>query len=209
MPPRTPRQPSPDRTARAMDDDAGFSAELTATLDSARRRAVRDGDRQIDTAHLLHSLLEHDPQVRAVVAEGSQLARLLGYLVQRSIGYGLRWRSGVEDSGALPLATAAVTGPRAAAARAAPTARPGMEGFSPLASAALDHARARAAARHAEGRALPGEPARGVDLLTAIVADPEARAVEVLVRAGVDPLALCARVEAGPDARLPDGGSTC
>ncbi|MEU0056201.1 Clp protease N-terminal domain-containing protein [Streptomyces sp. NPDC006334] len=207
-----------------MGDDAGFSAELTSALDGARRRAVRDGDRQIDTAHLLHSLLEHDPQVRAAFAEGSQLARLLGYLVQRSIGYGLRWQSGVEDSGALPVVTAAVPDPRPApdapaiAAQAPPgaadapaittqtpaTARPLAEGFSPLASAALDHARVRA-----EGRARPGEPARGVDLLAAIVADPGARAVEVLTRAGVDPLALRARVEAGLDVRCPGGGSTC
>ncbi|MER5718953.1 Clp protease N-terminal domain-containing protein [Streptomyces sp. NPDC002132] len=205
-----------------MDDDAGFSAELTSALDGARRRAVRDGDRQIDTAHLLHSLLEHDPQVRAAFAEGSQLARLLGYLVQRSIGYGLRWQSGVEDSGALPVVTAAVPDPRPApdspaiagqvpptAADAPATARPLAEGFSPLASAALDHARVRAAARRAEGRARPGEPARGVDLLAAIVADPGARAVEVLTRAGVDTLALRARVEAGLHVRCPGGGSTC
>ncbi|RZU17830.1 ClpA/ClpB-like protein [Streptomyces sp. BK239] len=207
-----------------MDDDAGFSAELTSALGGARRRAVRDGDRQIDTAHLLHSLLEHDPLVRAAFAEGSQLARLLGYLVQRSIGYGLRWQSGVEDSGALPVVTAAVTDPRPApdaqaplaaagapviAAQAPPAACPLAEGFSPLATAALDHARVRAAARRAEGRARPGEPARGVDLLAAIVADPGARAVEVLTRAGVDPLALRARVEAGLDVRLPGGGSTC
>ncbi|MEU0671917.1 Clp protease N-terminal domain-containing protein [Streptomyces sp. NPDC006172] len=201
-------------------DDAGFSAELTAALDGARRRAVRDGDRQIDTAHLLHSLLEHDPQVRAAFAEGSQPARLLGYLVQRSIGYGLRWQSGVEDSGALPLVTAAATDPQAAAEvprsaeAAAPVgapvaARPAVDGFSPLASAALDHARVRAAARSAGDRARPGEPARGVDLLAAIVADPGARAVEVLTRAGVDPRALCARVQAGLDARPPDGGSAC
>ncbi|MFD0392878.1 peptidase [Streptomyces nogalater] len=72
----------------------------------ARRRAVRDGDRQTDTAHLLHALLEHDPQARAAVGEPRRLARLLGYLVQRSIGYGLRWQTGVEDSGALPVVAA-------------------------------------------------------------------------------------------------------
>ncbi|MFJ8946069.1 hypothetical protein ACIRG4_23010, partial [Streptomyces sp. NPDC102395] len=95
------------------------------------------------------------------------------------------------------------------ATQAPAAARPLAEGFSPLASAALDHARVRAAARRAEGRARRGEPARGVDLLAAIVADPGARAVEVLTRAGVDPLALRARVEAGLDVRLPGGGSTC
>ncbi|MFE9626290.1 Clp protease N-terminal domain-containing protein [Streptomyces sp. NPDC006527] len=172
MQPRIPRQSARDDAAHAMDDDAGLSAELAAALAGARRRAVRDGDRQIDTAHLLHSLLEYDPQVRAAFDDGPQLARLLGYLVQRSIGYGLRWQSGVEDSGALPVFTA-------------------VEGFSPLASAALEHARVRAARRD-------GDRARGADLLAAIVADPEARAVEVLTRAGVDARQLRVRVEDGP-----------
>ncbi len=160
-----------------MDDDAGLSAELAATVEGARRRAVRDRDRQIDTAHLLHSLLEHDPEVRAAFGDGPRLVRLLGYLVQRSIGYGLRWQSSVEDSGALPVVTA-------------------VAGFSPLASAALDQARARAVGR-AGDRARADHRARGVDLLAAIVADPQARAVEVLTRAGVDPLEVRARIEDG------------
>ncbi|MEV4230187.1 Clp protease N-terminal domain-containing protein, partial [Streptomyces bobili] len=101
-----------------MEDDAGLSAELAAAVEGARRRAVRDGDRQIDTAHLLHALLENDPEVRAAFDSGPQLARLFGYLVQRSIGYGLRWQGGVEDSGAVPVVTT-------------------VEGFSPLASSAL------------------------------------------------------------------------
>ncbi|USQ87080.1 peptidase [Streptomyces phaeoluteigriseus] len=164
-----------------MDDDAGLSAELAAAVEGARRRAVRDGDRQIDTAHLLHSLLENDPEVRAAFDGGPQLARLFGYLVQRSIGYGLRWQGGVEDSGALPVVTT-------------------VEGFSPLASAALRHARLRAAGRPGPqvpdaGRPACGDIARGVDLLAAILADPQARAVEVLARAGVDPLDVCARIE--------------
>ncbi|MYW17816.1 peptidase [Streptomyces sp. SID2955] len=99
----------------------------------ARRRAVRDGDRQTDTAHLLHALLEHDPEVRAAMGEPRRLARLLGYLVQRSIGYGLRWQGRVEDSGAVPLAAdpdpdpdpAAVPDPDPAAAPAVgPAAAP-------------------------------------------------------------------------------------
>ena len=89
-------------TAQRVDNDARLSDELASVVAGARRRAVRDGDRQIDTAHLLHSLLESDPEVRAVFGEGPQIARLLGYLVQRSIGYGLRWQSTVEDSGAYP-----------------------------------------------------------------------------------------------------------
>lgn len=138
-------------------------------VDGARRRAVRSADRQIDTAHLLHSLLESDAEVRAVLGEGPRTARLLGYLVQRSIGYGLRWQSAVEDSGAAP-ATVRTTG------------------FSPLAAAGLEYARERAA-RH-------GGPARGVDLLAAIVADPRARAVEVLEHGGIDSRDLSARLEA-------------
>jgi hypothetical protein len=173
--PRIPRQAARDQAAHALDDDAGLSAELAAALTGARRRAVRDGDRQIDTAHLLHSLLEYDPEARAAFDGGPQLARLLGYLVQRSIGYGLRWQSGVEDSGALPVVTA-------------------VEGFSPLASTALEHARVRAADR-ADRKARAGDRARGVDLLAEIIADPQARAVEVLTRAGVDVCALRVRVE--------------
>jgi len=135
----------------------------------ARRRAVRDGDRQIDTAHLLHSLLEYDPEVRAVFDDGPEIARLLGYLVQRSIGYGLRWQGSVEDSGAVPVVAAA-------------------EGFSPLAAGAREYACERAVARGAG-------PARGIDLLAAIVVDPQARAVEVLGRAGIGAGALLARIE--------------
>jgi hypothetical protein len=121
---------------------------------------MRDGDRQIDTAHLLHSLLEGDHEVRDVFDGEPRFARLLGYLVQRSIGYGLRWQGSVEDSGAVPVVTE-------------------TEGFSPLAAGAMEYACARAA-RRGSG------PARGIDLLAAIVVDPQARAVEVLARAGID-----------------------
>ncbi|MGV9291945.1 Clp protease N-terminal domain-containing protein [Streptomyces sp. NPDC003719] len=171
MQPRIPRQSAGepgDRSPGGADADARFSAELAPVVSGARRRAVRDGDRQIDTAHLLHSLLEHDPEARAVLGEGPRLARLLGYLVQRSIGYGLRWQSAVEDSGAVPVTT-------------------GAAGFSPLAAAAMEDARARAARRGAAG-------ACGIDLLAALVADPQARAVEVLARAAVDPHAVLDRV---------------
>ncbi|CAL9633194.1 Clp protease N-terminal domain-containing protein [Streptomyces sp. enrichment culture] len=111
MQPRTADRTAPDRAVPHQDGAAGLDAELAAVVAGARRRAVRDGDRQTDTAHLLHALLEHDPEVRAAVGEPRRLARLLGYLVQRSIGYGLRWRAGVEDSGALPVVTAPA-GPR-------------------------------------------------------------------------------------------------
>ncbi|CAM5602694.1 ATP-dependent Clp protease ATP-binding subunit ClpA OS=Streptomyces griseomycini OX=66895 GN=FHS37_004058 PE=4 SV=1 [Streptomyces griseomycini] len=171
--PRTPRQSAHESRGQGFhraDNDARLSAELAAVVAGARRRAVRDGDRQIDTAHLLHSLLESDAGARAVFGEGPHIARLLGYLVQRSIGYGLRWQSGVEDSGGVPVAGEAA-------------------GFSPLAAACMERAR-ECAARRGDG------PACGVDLLAAIVVDPQARAVEVLERAGVDPARLSARIEA-------------
>jgi hypothetical protein len=171
--PRIPRQSVDEQVvAPRADNDAKLTAELAAVVSGARRRAVRDGDRQIDSAHLLHSLLEHDPEVRAVFGEGPGIARLLGYLVQRSIGYGLRWQGSVEDSGAVPVVAES-------------------DGFSPLAAGAMEHACGRAAARG-------GEPARGMDLLAAIVADPEARAVEVLQRAGIERGALAKDIEDQP-----------
>ncbi|MEW2167625.1 Clp protease N-terminal domain-containing protein [Streptomyces sp. NPDC007084] len=161
MLPRIPRQsaaasgPNPNSS----DNDAGLSAELASVVSGARRRALRDGDGQIDTAHLLHSLLESDPEVRAAFDGGHQLARLLGYLVQRSIGYGLRWQGTVEDSGAVPVVI--------------------EPGWSPAAAGAMERARERAVLRG-------DERARGLDLLAALVADPRSRAVEVLAHAGVD-----------------------
>ncbi|MGV9574741.1 hypothetical protein ACWDRX_37815, partial [Streptomyces nigra] len=95
MQPRIPRQSTQEQDSRRQ-DAARPSDELTAVVSGARRRAVRDGDRHVDTAHLLHSLLEHDPAVHAVMGEGPQVARLLGYLVQRSIGYG---RAGAGRAG--------------------------------------------------------------------------------------------------------------
>ncbi|MGW3422305.1 Clp protease N-terminal domain-containing protein [Streptomyces phaeochromogenes] len=152
-----------------LDIEARLSAELATVVIGARRRALRDGDRQIDTAHLLHTLLESDPEVREAFESGPQVARLLGYLVQRSIGYGLRWQSSVEDSGAIPVVT--------------------EDGWSPVAAGALEVAGERALRRG-------DERAGAVDLLAAIVAEPESRAVEVLGRAGVDVQALLARIDA-------------
>ncbi|MEW2554770.1 Clp protease N-terminal domain-containing protein [Streptomyces zhihengii] len=163
--PRVPRQPAPGHTGT----DAELTAELGAVVAGARRRALRDGDRQIDTAHLLHSLLEADPEVRDAVGDGPQVARVLGYLVQRSIGYGLRWQGSVEDSGALRVIGR------------------GEAGWSPSASGAMRGALLRAGLR--------GEPrARCLDLLACVVADPDSRAVEVLHRAGIDTAPLTARI---------------
>ncbi|EPJ41359.1 hypothetical protein STAFG_1597 [Streptomyces afghaniensis 772] len=172
MQPRIPRQSAHEHGIHRAENDARLSDELASVVTGARRRAVRDADRQIDTAHLLHSLLESDSEVRAVFGDGPQIARLLGYLVQRSIGYGLRWQNGVEDSGAVPVVTETA-------------------GFSPLAAASMEYACERAA-RH-DG------PARGVDLLAAIVVDSQARAVEVLRRAGIDPHAVLARIDGWTD----------
>ncbi|WP_308297047.1 MULTISPECIES: Clp protease N-terminal domain-containing protein [unclassified Streptomyces] len=172
MQPRISRQSAQRQGCRrpaTAADDARLSDELAAVISGARRRAVRDGDRQIDTAHLLHSLLERDPDVYAVFGEGPQIARLLGYLVQRTIGYGLRWQGTVEDSGAVPVVLDG-------------------DGFSPLAASAMGHACRRAARRG-------DTQARGLDLLAAIVVDPQARAVEVLERAGIDADAVRARID--------------
>ena len=142
--------------------EAEFTDELASVVSGARRRASRGGDRHVDTAHLLHSLIESDFQVREAFGDGARLARVLGYLVQRSIGYGLRWQGAVEDSGALPV-----------------SGEPDEDGWSPSAAAAMEDARSCAAQR--------GEPRVGcLDLLAALAADRECRAVDVLARAGVD-----------------------
>ncbi|MHB9849628.1 Clp protease N-terminal domain-containing protein [Streptomyces krungchingensis] len=181
VPSRIPQQSAAESGPNRTELDAGLSAELASVVSGARRRALRDGDRQIDTAHLLHSLLESDPEVRAAFDGAAQVARLLGYLVQRSIGYGLRWQSSVEDSGAVPVVTEA--------------------GWSPVAAGAMELAYERAVLRG-------DEQARGLDLLATLVADPRSRAVEVLGRAGVDTPALLERVAAGCGGQVSraDGG---
>ncbi|WP_079277646.1 Clp protease N-terminal domain-containing protein [Streptomyces sp. CB03234] len=151
--------------------EAWFTVEPASVVAGARRRALRDGDRQIDTAHLLHSLLESDPEARAAFDGGPQVARVLGYLVQRSIGYGLRWQGSVEDSGTVPLLPEA-----------------DVSGWSPAAVAAMERALERAR-RRGESRA------NGLDLLAALAADRACRAVDVLTRAGVDAASLAARID--------------
>ncbi|MFF4249208.1 Clp protease N-terminal domain-containing protein [Streptomyces sp. NPDC001822] len=162
-----PEQAPPNRPG----EGAALSPAMTAVASGARRRALRDGDRHVDTAHLLHSLVESDIAVREVFDGAPQLARVLGYLVQRSIGYGLRWQGAREDSGAVPVVP-----------------EPGGEGWSPPAAAALERAGRDAARR---GRA----HADGLDLLAALLADPRCRAVEVLERAGVGVTRLAARTQ--------------
>ncbi|MFH8476799.1 Clp protease N-terminal domain-containing protein [Streptomyces sp. NPDC018000] len=175
--PRIPQQPAPNRA----EFDARLTVELAAVVAGARRRALRDGDRQIDTAHLLHSLIESDPEVRAAFEGGPQLAKVLGYLVQRSIGYGLRWQGAVEHSGAVPVVADLDSAVR----------DKGVEGWSPSAASAMAEARARAELR---GDARAG----GFDLFAALASDHECRAVEVLQRAGVDAEQLAARIVGAP-----------
>lgn len=166
-----PGSPPPTATATGAEPDARPTDELAAVIAGARRRALRDGDRQIDTARLLHTLLESDSEARAVFDGDPQIARLLGYLVQRSIGYGLRWQSSVEDSGAMSVLT-------------------DVADWSPVAAGAMEDACGRA---ERQG----GARARGGDLLAAIVAAPESRAVEVLGHAGADADELSVRIESG------------
>ncbi|MBF6049695.1 peptidase [Streptomyces sp. NRRL B-1677] len=162
-----------DKGATGVAREGLFSPELAAAVTGARRRAVRDGDGQVDTAHLLHTLMEADPAVcRAVNGRGKDRSvRLLGYLVQRTIGYGLRWRGTVEDSGSLPV----LLGCRAPR-------------WSPAAATAMEGAYARACARG-------GDRAEGVDLLAALAQDHRCRAAEVMRRAGVDTAALAADLD--------------
>ncbi|MFG2334787.1 Clp protease N-terminal domain-containing protein [Streptomyces sp. NPDC048604] len=166
--------------------ESRLTVELAMVVTGSRRRALRDGDRQVDTAHLLHSLVETDPAVRAAFTGEAQVSRVLGYLVQRSIGYGLRWRKS-----AAPSSSSASSSPAAASASSTEVARgplaAGPGGWSPAAAAAMDGALARAA-RRGDLRAA------GLDVLAVLVADRDCRAVEVLRRAGVDPDVLAARI---------------
>ncbi|GAA2393382.1 Clp protease N-terminal domain-containing protein [Streptomyces glaucosporus] len=147
-----------------------LGAELVAALSSARRRAGRDGDRHVDTAHLLHGLIESDPAVRSALGGPVRLTRLLGYLAQRSIGYGLRWQGRVEGTG----------GDAPSAPAPGPGGRRGPAGWSPAAVAALEGALRRARERG-------GTRAEGTDLLAALADDPGCRAMEVLRRADAVP----------------------
>ncbi|MEV5147473.1 Clp protease N-terminal domain-containing protein [Streptomyces sp. NPDC052727] len=195
--PRTAHRTADDGPVPHPDGAAGLGAELAVVVAAARRRAVRDRDRHTDTAHLLHALLEHDPEARAAMGGPQRLARLLAYLVQRSIGYGLRWQSSVEDSGAVPLVPAPA-GPAGLAGPDSPGK--GAEDWSPAASAALADARARARRRGASR-------VSGTDLLAALAADPRSRAAEVLERAGIRAHELSARIEAAADAYADGGGA--
>ncbi|GAA1376988.1 Clp protease N-terminal domain-containing protein [Streptomyces beijiangensis] len=167
---QSPVRPGDQPAPAHAEIEARLTVELATVVTGARRRALRDGDRQIDTAHLLHSVIETDPGVRAAFDGGPQLAKVLGYLVQRSIGYGLRWQGSVEDSGALPVMR-----------------EPEVAGWSPSAVTAMENALARAGGRG-------DRQASGRDLLASLAADRGSRAVEVLIHAGVDVEVLAHRL---------------
>ncbi|MES4892658.1 Clp protease N-terminal domain-containing protein [Streptomyces sp. NPDC096012] len=73
-------------------------------------------------------------------------------------------------------------------------------GWSPAAAAALGEARARARRRG-------GSDVTGTDLLAALLADPQSRAVEVFRRAGVPAHDVPARIEAGAGGHAGDGAA--
>jgi hypothetical protein len=92
-------RPEPVRAAAssafAHREEPGLAGTLAVVVARARRRALRAGDPEVDTGHLLHALLETDESALGVAAPmPTQATRLMGYLVQRSIGFGRLWRFG-------------------------------------------------------------------------------------------------------------------
>ena len=144
---------------------------LSRVAAGARRRAVRAGDTEVDTGHLLHALLESDDRALGLAAPlATEAARLMGYLAPRSLGFGREWKSG-EGAGAH---------------RAQERNR---LRWSRSAGDALEQASRVALAR-------TGHEADALDLLVQLAADPSCRAVEILRGAGVDPVGVVARVHA-------------
>ncbi|MFF4650659.1 Clp protease N-terminal domain-containing protein [Streptomyces sp. NPDC001380] len=158
-------------------------AVLGAVAAAARRRAARAGDEAVDTGHLLHSLLESDAAALDAAAPlPRQAVRLMGYLVQRSIGFGRGWRATAEQPGADADAGAEGGAVPDTAGAEAPRSAPDRPGLSGAAAAALEEAAARP-------EALPV----GHRLLAALLADPDSRAAQILRSSGIDPVAVRAR----------------
>ncbi|RAJ57510.1 ClpA/ClpB-like protein [Streptomyces sp. Amel2xB2] len=179
--------------------DGRLSEQLEAVAATARRRASRGGDREVDTAHLLHSLLEADPAVREFLDSGGpRTARLLAYLAQRSIGYGLRWRHSVEEGSRRPVRRGAGSPPRSVPDSGRADAG-SPHGWSPAAARALTFALDRVAARGAAR-------AECVDLFAGLLADPGCRAAEVLRTSGVDVRGIALRLVAATAAAGPRTG---
>ncbi|AXI81114.1 peptidase [Peterkaempfera bronchialis] len=149
---------------------------------AARRRAARAGDAEVDTGHLLHSVLESDPEALAAAApQQRQAARLMGYLVQRSIGFGRDWRATAESR---PPVRAANDRPGAVGRLFPSAARPR---WSCAAAAALERVADRPV----------GLPV-GLSLLAALAAEPGCRAAQILRSAGIDPAQVQARCAVVP-----------
>ncbi|WP_225446915.1 Clp protease N-terminal domain-containing protein [Streptacidiphilus sp. PB12-B1b] len=152
-------------------DRAHAPGTLSRVAAGARRRAVRSGDAEVDTGHLLHALLESDDRALDLVApRAAQAARLMGYLAQRSIGFGRGWTSS-EGAGSH---------------RAQERDR---LRWSRSAGDALEQASRTALAR-------TGREADALDLLAQLAGDASCRAAEILRGAGVDPRAVFDRVHA-------------
>ena len=161
-------------SARSAVERLEQSGTLNPVAVRARRRAARAGDTEVDTGHLLHALLESDERALGLLAQlPTQSTRLMGYLAQRSIGFGRDWRPG-EGAGV----------PR--------TRLSAPPGWSRSAAAALGRAELAALIRDDGGP----DP---LDLLAELVCDPECRAAEVLVGAGIDLPGAAARVRAARD----------
>ncbi|MFC1444224.1 Clp protease N-terminal domain-containing protein [Streptacidiphilus sp. N1-10] len=147
---------------------------LAPVMARARRRAVRAGDAEIDSGHLLHALLESDEQVLGLAApQPTQATRLMGYLAQRSIGFGRDWQQGEGES--------------ADEGTGIPRQRLALQpGLSDAAEAAVGRARVAALVRDA-GEADP------LDLLAELASDPGSRAAKMLKGAGADPSEVAVR----------------
>jgi len=155
----------------APNGDAGSGGGLQRVAAAARRRAARAGDHEVDTGHLLHALLESDAEALSAAApERQRAARLMGYLAQRSIGFGLGWQSAAEQGAAAGYAPD-------------PGPDPGSPRWSGAAAAALQRAAARG-------------QARGLDLLAELTADAGCRAAQILAAAGADPALVALRCAA-------------
>jgi ATP-dependent Clp protease ATP-binding subunit ClpA len=152
-------------------DRAQAPGTLSRIAAGARRRAVRAGDAEVDTGHLLHALLESDGHALELTApREAHAARLMGYLAQRSIGFGREWKSS-EGAGAHRAQE-----------------RTSLR-WSRSAGDSLEQASRTALAR-------TGREADALDLLAQLAGDAACRAAEILRGAGVDPGGVVDRVQA-------------
>jgi hypothetical protein len=163
--------PEPLRIAAAAANAAATRRNEPATVGTlavvaarARRRALRAGDPEVDTGHLLHALLETDDSALGVAAPlPVQATRLMGYLVQRSIGFGRLWRFGEGVADREQERSAGLAWSATAAGALARAARAG------------------------------GGDGTVLDLLRELATVPDSRAAEILRGAAIDPAAVVQR----------------